>query len=127
MDHRRIIQWDKDDLDAMGRFSRCAGAGMLSATAQPAADQSVRGIQAGNAQNLWPTQTHDLSGRRSGVFQIESRAQMSMLPRLQPRCFTTWWWKWFIVRPGLIVAWSTVPENREIVRGGGQIVLEHAS
>jgi hypothetical protein len=52
---------------------------------------------------------------------------MSMLPRLQPRCFT---------RPGggshhraarPEVAWSTYLKNREIVRGGGQIVLEHAS
>jgi hypothetical protein len=30
------------------------------------------------------------------------KSRAMMLPRLQPRCFMTWWWKWFIVRPGLI-------------------------
>ena len=46
-----------------------------------------------------------------GVFQIESRAQMSMLPRLKP-AFATWWWKWPSCAPAPSrVAWCILPER----------------
>jgi hypothetical protein len=46
-----------------------------------------------------------------GVFQIESRAQMSMLPRLRPRCFYDLVIEVAIVRPGPSrAAWCTLPE-----------------
>lgn len=132
MDHRRIIQWDKDDLDAMGLLKvDVLALGMLSAIR--------RGLQLVNQWRgsqlemhtvpLADTQTYDMIclADTVGVFQIESRAQMSMLPRLQPRCYYDLVVEVAIVRPGPIQGGMVHPylKNREIVRGGGQIVLEH--
>ena len=55
-----------------------------------------------------------------GVFQIESRAQMSMLPRLQPRCYYDLVIEVAIVRPGPIQGGMVHPylKNREKLRRG---------
>lgn len=134
MDHRRIIQWDKDDLDAMGLLKvDVLALGMLSAIRRglQLANQ-WRGNQALEMHTvpLADAQTYDMICQADtvGVFQIESRAQMSMLPRLQPRCFYDLVVEVAIVRPGPIQGGMVHPylKNREIVRGGGQIVLEHS-
>ena len=132
MDHRRIIQWDKDDLDTMGLLKvDVLALGMLSAIR--------RGLQLVNQWRgsqlqmhtvpLADAPTYDMICQADtvGVFQIESRAQMSMLPRLQPRCYYDLVVEVAIVRPGPIQGGMVHPylKNREIVRGGGQIVLEH--
>ena len=132
MEHRRMIQWDKDDLDAMGLLKvDVLALGMLSAIR--------RGLELVNQWRgeTWEmhtiarndTQTFDMicEADTVGVFQIESRAQMSMLPRLQPRCYYDLVVEVAIVRPGPIQGGMVHPylKNREIVRGGGQIVLEH--
>ena len=132
MEHRRIIQWDKDDLDAMGLLKvDVLALGMLSAIR--------RGLQLVNQWRgsqlemhtvpLADDQTYDMICQADtvGVFQIESRAQMSMLPRLQPRCYYDLVGEVASVRPGPIQGGMVHPylKNREIVRGGGQIVLEH--
>ncbi len=107
MEQRRIIQWDKDDLDAMGLLKvDVLALGMLSAIRRclRLVDQTRGGqlqmhqIESGDAQ------TYDMMCQADtvGVFQIESRAQMSMLPRLKPRCFYDLVVQVAIVRPGPI-------------------------
>ena len=132
MEHRRIIQWDKDDLDAVGLLKvDVLALGMLSAIRRSL--QLVnqwRGSQLEmHTVPLADAPTYDMIclADTVGVFQIESRAQMSMLPRLQPRCYYDLVVEVAIVRPGPIQGGMVHPylKNREIVRGGGQIVLEH--
>ena len=111
MPDRTVIQWDKDDLDALGllkvdvlalgmltairrafnlvnEFGASSGAGELELASVPSEDSAV----------------YDMICRAdtTGVFQIESRAQMSMLPRLRPRNFYDLVIEVAIVRPGPI-------------------------
>ncbi len=107
MEDRRIIQWDKDDLDAMGLLKvDVLALGMLSAIRRCLAlvDQTRGGhlemhqIESGDV----PTYDMICQADTVGVFQIESRAQMSMLPRLKPRCYYDLVVEVAIVRPGPI-------------------------
>ncbi len=107
MENRRIIQWDKDDLDAMGLLKvDVLALGMLSAIRRSL--QLINQWRGGYLQlHQIPSddaQTYDMicAADTVGVFQIESRAQMSMLPRLQPRCFYDLVVEVAIVRPGPI-------------------------
>ena len=104
---RSIIQWDKDDLDAMGLLKvDVLALGMLSAirrcldliSAERGYHFQMQDIPAEDPA------TYDMICKADtvGVFQIESRAQMSMLPRLQPRCFYDLVIEVAIVRPGPI-------------------------
>lgn len=107
MEGRTVIQWDKDDLDELGILKvDCLSLGMLSAIHRsfdllrqhydvdlnlatvPHADRKV----------------YDMISQADtvGVFQIESRAQMSMLPRLRPQCYYDLVIEVAIVRPGPI-------------------------
>jgi error-prone DNA polymerase len=107
MEARTILEWDKDDLEALGilkidvlalgmpscirkAFDLVASAGgpRLELADVPAEDPAV----------------YDMLCRADsiGVFQVESRAQMSMLPRLKPRCFYDLVIQVAIVRPGPI-------------------------
>ncbi|MCG5524822.1 error-prone DNA polymerase [Ectothiorhodospira haloalkaliphila] len=107
MEDRTIIQWDKDDLDAVGLLKiDVLALGMLSAVRR-----SFDLIQAyrGEQLNLATVPREDPAVYRMiqqadtvGVFQIESRAQMSMLPRLRPACFYDLVIEVAIVRPGPI-------------------------
>ncbi len=107
MPDRTVIQWDKDDLDAMGLLKvDCLGLGMLSAIHR-AIDlvSEVRG-EALEVADI-PAEEPDVYEmvRRAdtvGVFQIESRAQMAMLPRLAPAVFYDLVIEVAIVRPGPI-------------------------
>ena len=107
MAERTVIEWDKDDLDAAGLLKvDVLALGMLSAirraldfiSRRRGYDFSMQDIPAEDPK------TYDMICRADtiGVFQIESRAQMSMLPRLQPREFYDLVVEVAIVRPGPI-------------------------
>jgi len=111
---RSVIQWDKDDLDALGLLKvDVLALGMLSAIRRaleligrrraPVPDGPITPFQ---IQDI-PSEdraTYDMICKADtvGVFQIESRAQMSMLPRLRPRKFYDLVIEVAIVRPGPI-------------------------
>ncbi|HEY5999800.1 MAG TPA: error-prone DNA polymerase, partial [bacterium] len=107
MPERTVIQWDKDDLEALGLLKvDCLALGMLSAIHR-ALDlvSTLRGrpltvadIPAEDARTYAMIQRADTVG----VFQIESRAQMAMLPRLRPATFYDLVVEVAIVRPGPI-------------------------
>ena len=119
MADRTVIQWDKDDLDALGLLKvDVLGLGMLSCIRR-ALDLVGRTMQ-----DIPPEdpKVYEMIGRADtiGVFQIESRAQMSMLPRLKPRCFYDLVIEVAIVRPGPIMGGMVHPylrrrEGREAV------------
>ncbi len=122
MPGRTVIEWDKDDLDALGllkvdvlalgmlsairralelitwRRDPWHGRGARPAEAPPPAPFRIQDIPAEDPA------TYEMISRADtvGVFQIESRAQMNMLPRLQPRCFYDLVIEVAIVRPGPI-------------------------
>lgn len=107
MPGRTVIQWNKDDLDELGILKvDVLALGMLSAIRRcfelvqqhHGRELSLSTIPAGD------TPTYDMicAADTTGVFQIESRAQMSMLPRLRPRCFYDLVIEVAIVRPGPI-------------------------
>jgi len=107
MEQRTIIQWDKDDLDAVGLLKvDVLALGMLSALRR-CFDllEQHRGRRLTLASIPADDEpTYDMISRAEtiGVFQIESRAQMAMLPRLQPRNFYDLVIEVAIVRPGPI-------------------------
>jgi error-prone DNA polymerase len=107
MPERTVIQWDKDDLDVLGLLKvDVLALGMLTAIRKCLAyTTQYRGWPA-RMQDIPPDDeaTYSMIGRAEtmGVFQIESRAQMSMLPRLKPRCFYDLVIEVAIVRPGPI-------------------------
>jgi error-prone DNA polymerase len=107
MPDRTVVQWDKDDLEELGILKvDCLSLGMLSAIRR-----CFRLVQQTTGRDLTlaniPARDHavyDMICRADtvGVFQIESRAQMSMLPRLRPRCYYDLVIEVAIVRPGPI-------------------------
>jgi error-prone DNA polymerase len=107
MEDRTVIEWDKDDLDAMGLLKvDVLALGMLTAIRKALDLVSARRGFVFAMQDI-PAEdpgTYDMICKADtvGVFQIESRAQMSMLPRLQPRCFYDLVIEVAIVRPGPI-------------------------
>ncbi len=108
MPDRSVIQWDKDDLDALGLLKvDILAIGMLSAIRRSLEHIGAKlGRSSFEMQDIADddTPTYDMICRADtvGVFQIESRAQMSMLPRLQPRCYYDLVVEVAIVRPGPI-------------------------
>ena len=108
MDGRTVIQWDKDDLDALGLIKvDILALGMLSAIRRALAMVAAkRGVAALQMHQLpqGDAAVYDMLCRADsvGTFQVESRAQMSMLPRLRPRRFYDLVIEVAIVRPGPI-------------------------
>lgn len=107
MPDRTVIQWDKDDLDALGLLKvDVLALGMLTAIRKSLAFISDRKGFAFSMQDIpaEDPQTYDMieTADTVGVFQIESRAQQSMLPRLRPRCFYDLVIEVALVRPGPI-------------------------
>ncbi|MEI7297037.1 error-prone DNA polymerase [Paraburkholderia tropica] len=102
---RSIIQWDKDDIEALGLLKiDVLALGMLSAVRRALDLISDKRGEVFELQDI-PAEdsaTYEMICRADtvGVFQIESRAQMSMLPRLQPRQFYDLVIEVAIVRPG---------------------------
>jgi error-prone DNA polymerase len=107
MEGRTVIEWDKDDLDELGILKvDCLSLGMLTAIRKcfdllrehEDRDLTLADIPEGDKD------VYDMISRADtmGVFQIESRAQMSMLPRLRPEKFYDLVIEVAIVRPGPI-------------------------
>jgi error-prone DNA polymerase len=107
MPDRTIIQWDKEDLETLGLMKvDCLALGMLSALRRC---MEMIGKFRGKPFALTDipakdSETYDMlcRGESIGVFQVESRAQMSMLPRLTPRTYYDLVIQVAIVRPGPI-------------------------
>jgi error-prone DNA polymerase len=107
MEDRTVIQWNKDDLDELGILKvDVLALGMLSAL-----HRCLDLVDQHHGRHLTlatipqdDSTTYDMicAADTIGVFQIESRAQMSMLPRLQPRCYYDLVVEVAIVRPGPI-------------------------
>jgi len=107
MDDRTIIQWDKDDLETMRLLKvDCLALGMLTCIQKTLAlvkghrgrDYTIATLPNEDADTYDLIQIADTVG----VFQIESRAQMAMLPRLKPATFYDLVIEVAIVRPGPI-------------------------
>lgn len=107
MDDRQIIEWDKDDIDIV-KFMKmdCLALGMLSCMRRGFNMLEERtGVKYDLAtvpQDDNPTYAMIQKADTLGTFQIESRAQMSMLPRLKPKIFYDLVIQVAIVRPGPI-------------------------
>lgn len=132
MDNRRIIQWEKSDLEAMGLMKvDVLALGMLSAL------RRCFGLVNQTRQTDWQMHTipredpltYDMicAADTVGVFQIESRAQMAMLPRLQPRRYYDLVVEVALVRPGPIQGGMVHPylKAREYERSGQKVVPEY--
>ncbi len=107
MSGRTVIEWDKNALDSLGILKvDCLSLGMLTAIRK-----CFELVERHHGRQLTlasippnDSRVYDMISRADtmGVFQIESRAQMSMLPRLKPRCFYDLVIEVAIVRPGPI-------------------------
>jgi len=114
MDGRTVIQWDKDDSAWIGlvKFD-LLGLGMLSAL------QRTFDLVEHSTGTRWSLATipkedpavYDMlaTGDSIGVFQVESRAQIGLLPRLQPRCFYDLAIQIALIRPGPIQGGAVHP------------------
>jgi len=125
MPGRTVIQWDKEDVEAMGLFK----VDLLGLGALTHLDLSFRLLERhrGLALSLAAIprddpETYEMVSRGDtvGVFQIESRAQMAMLPRLRPRKFYDLVIEISIVRPGPITGGMVHPYLRR--RAGEELV-----
>ncbi|MDH5310889.1 MAG: error-prone DNA polymerase, partial [Gammaproteobacteria bacterium] len=104
---RTVIQWEKNDLEDLGLLKvDVLGLGMLTAIRR--SFDLIRGYD-GRHYTLATVPAEDprvydmiCNGDTTGVFQIESRAQMAMLPRLKPRCYYDLVIEVAIIRPGPI-------------------------
>ncbi len=107
MEDRTVIEWDKDDLDVLGMLKiDVLALGMLTAISKALAmlnDRYGRPLDVAGIPPEDPA-VYDMLCRADsiGVFQVESRAQMTMLPRLRPRTFYDLVIEVAIVRPGPI-------------------------
>ncbi|HUQ03199.1 MAG TPA: OB-fold nucleic acid binding domain-containing protein [Kofleriaceae bacterium] len=129
MPGRTVIQWDKDDLEDLGLFKvDLLGLGALHHLHRCFDLLRARGVELSMATiPADDKDTYDMicAGDTVGVFQIESRAQMSMLPRLRPRNFYDLVIEVSIVRPGPITGGMVHPYLRRR-RGEEEVVYPHA-
>jgi error-prone DNA polymerase len=129
MTERTVIQWEKNDLEDLGLLKvDVLGLGMLTAIRR-----SFDLIKAydGRTYTLATVPAEDprvydmiCAGDTMGVFQIESRAQMAMLPRLKPRCYYDLVIEVAIIRPGPIQGDMVHPYLR---RRNGEEAVEYPS
>ena len=125
MADRRVIQWDKDDLESLGLLKvDVLALGMLSCIRRALAFMTLWHGRPWRMQDI-PREdpaTYDMACRADtvGVFQIESRAQMSMLPRLKPRRLYDLVIQVAIVRPGPIQGGMVHPylQRRDALAAG---------
>ncbi|HEX6144604.1 MAG TPA: error-prone DNA polymerase [Geminicoccaceae bacterium] len=107
MPDRTFVEWDKDDLDALGILKiDVLGLGMLTCIRKAfelLEEHHGRRLGLADVPPEDP-EVYEMLGRGDsiGVFQVESRAQMTMLPRLKPTCFYDLIVEVAIVRPGPI-------------------------
>jgi error-prone DNA polymerase len=107
MQDRFFIEWDKDDIDALGIMKvDVLALGMLTCIRKAFSLLQARGLPIRDLADIPredPRVYEMLSrGDSLGTFQVESRAQMNMLPRLRPQCFYDLVIEVAIVRPGPI-------------------------
>src|SRR3954471_14576324 len=107
MDDRTFIEWDKDDIDELGILKiDVLALGMLTCIRKCfdliEQHHGERCELATVPQEVPEVYDMLCTGDSLGVFQVESRAQMNMLPRLKPRCFYDLVIEVAIVRPGPI-------------------------
>ena len=129
MPDRTVIQWEKTDLEDLGLLKvDVLGLGMLTAIRR-----SFDLLQRfdGRALTLATVPAEDplvydmiCEGDTMGVFQIESRAQMAMLPRLRPRCYYDLVIEVAIIRPGPIQGDMVLPYLR---RRNGEEAVDYPS
>jgi error-prone DNA polymerase len=134
MKDRSVIQWDKDDLEDMGLMKvDVLALGMLTAIRRCV---DLVALRRGRPFSVYDIPDEDPATYQMirkadtvGVFQIESRAQMSMLPRLQPTTFYDLVVEVAIVRPGPITGGMVHPylKARERRRKGEPIHYERSS
>jgi error-prone DNA polymerase len=129
MEDRTVIQWEKNDLEDLGLLKvDVLGLGMLTAIRRSfdlireydGREYSLSTVPAEDSE------VYDMicDGDTMGVFQIESRAQMAMLPRLKPRCYYDLVIEVAIIRPGPIQGDMVHPYLR---RRSGEEVVEYPS
>ncbi|MDJ0939482.1 MAG: error-prone DNA polymerase [Woeseiaceae bacterium] len=129
MADRTVIQWEKNDLEDLGLLKvDVLGLGMLTAIRR--SFDLIRGFD-GREYTLASVpaedpQVYDMicEGDTMGVFQIESRAQMAMLPRLKPRCYYDLVIEVAIIRPGPIQGDMVHPYLR---RRNGEEAVDYPS
>jgi len=129
MDERTVIQWEKNDLEDLGLLKvDVLGLGMLTAIRR--SFDLIRDFD-GRDYTLATVPAEDpvvydmiCEGDTMGVFQIESRAQMAMLPRLKPRCYYDLVIEVAIIRPGPIQGDMVHPYLR---RRNGEEAVEYPS
>jgi len=108
MADRTVVQWDKDDLAALGVFKvDLLGLGMLTALSRGFRLVEKHEGKRLTLANLPPEdpEVYEMLGQADavGVFQVESRAQMNLLPRLRPRSFYDLTIEIALIRPGPIL------------------------
>ncbi|MGB3279719.1 MAG: error-prone DNA polymerase [Pseudorhodobacter sp.] len=134
MEDRTIIEWDKDDIDALGLLKvDILALGMLTAIRKAFAMlEDHRGLRLTLA-NISPEdpKVYDMLCRADaiGVFQVESRAQLNFLPRMRPRQFYDLVCEVAIVRPGPIQGGMVHPfirrrQGREPIEDLGPAMME---
>jgi error-prone DNA polymerase len=129
MEDRTVIQWEKNDLEDLGLLKvDVLGLGMLTAIRR--SFDLIRAFD-GRDYTLATVPAEDplvydmiCEGDTMGVFQIESRAQMAMLPRLKPRCYYDLVIEVAIIRPGPIQGDMVHPYLR---RRSGEEAVEYPS
>lgn len=129
MKDRTVIQWEKTDLEDLGLLKvDVLGLGMLTAIRRSFA---LIEAYSGRKYTLATVPAEDplvydmiCDGDTMGVFQIESRAQMAMLPRLKPRCYYDLVIEIAIIRPGPIQGDMVHPYLR---RRNGEEVVDYPS
>ncbi len=129
MPDRTVIQWEKNDLEDLGLLKvDVLGLGMLTAIRR--SFDLIRGFD-GREYTLATIPAEDPSvydmiceGDTMGAFQIESRAQMAMLPRLKPRCYYDLVIEVAIIRPGPIQGGMVHPYLR---RRNGEEAVDYPS
>ena len=131
MENRTVIQWEKDDVEAMGLVKiDLLGLGMLTLIQDCL--KYVR-TMCGHTIDLWPLDFADqavyddlCAADTIGVFQVESRAQMNTLPRLKPRCFYDLVVEVALIRPGPIQGEMVHPYLRRKA-GEEEVTYPHPS
>jgi error-prone DNA polymerase len=128
MPGRSVLQWDKDDCAAIGlvKFD-LLGLGMLEALHRMVdLVRDFHGVSVDLAQLPQEDEVYDLLCRADtvGVFQVESRAQMGTLPRVQPRCFYDLAIEVALIRPGPIQGHAVNPYIRRR-RGEEEVTYLH--
>jgi DNA-directed DNA polymerase III PolC len=134
MPERTIIQWDKNDLESLGLLKvDVLALGMLTAMR--------RTFELIQKSDGWPTRMDQINdddpktyemiqaADTVGVFQIESRAQMTMLPRLKPKTYYDLVIEIAIVRPGPIEGGMVHPflQRRRLQEQGKESEIEYPS